>query len=446
MARPFTIFSPKIGNWIDQVEDPRQINKTDYDSSVLIWVGLFVFLLQLKASRNIDYKLGAQFLENFRGLFPVLGIENQKLSSIPHHGTVIDFLAQVAPAQLDQVRLEMIRRLIRMRVCEQYRLLDKYYLIAVDATQTITVTENEYQNNPEKYKHFLRRKISTDNNGDHYQYYLYALEAKLVTPDGLVFSVLTEFVENESQDVEKQDCEIKAFYRLAEKLKRYFPKTNLCLLFDSLYAGKPTFDIIKKNRWTSIIRFKEGSIPTVYKEFKDLLPLNTENRGQHIVDKNTSQDFRWVNDIDYEGHLLNILECQETTTKKDIEKTTTFIWICEQKINHSNYKKLANKGGRCRWKIENQGFNAQKNEGYELEHAYSKNHNAIKCFYILLQIAHTIMQLMTKGNLLENVAKTFGSIQNFIEELRILFTRQTIDTDSILTSLKESFQIRLNTS
>jgi len=448
LARPFTIFSPKIGQWIGKIKDPRQINKTDYKSSVLIWIGAFVFLLQLKASRNIDYKLGPEFLANFNGLFPILGIAPHVLNSIPHHGTVIDFLAKVSPEQLAQVQLTMIRRLIRMRIFEQYRLLDKHYLIAIDATQTITITETEYLNNPEKYRHFLRQKINIDD-GDgvtHYRYYLYALEAKLVTPDGLAFSVLTEFIENESQDVKKQDCELKAFYRLEKRLKEHFPKTNLCLLFDSLYAGKPVFDIIKKNKWTSIIRFKSGSIPSVFREFNDLLPLNTENTGQHVIGTDTMQVFRWVNDIEYEGHSLHLLECKETVTKKGRSKTTKFLWICEQRITPNNYKQLSNKGGRCRWKIENQGFNAQKNEGYELEHAYSKDNNAIKCFYILLQIAHIIIQLMLKGNLLKDIAKTFGSIRNFMEDLHNLFTRQTLDISSILTSLDKPFQIRLNSS
>ena len=57
-------------------------------------------------------------------------------------------------------------------------------------------------------------------------------------------------------------------------------------------------------------------------------------------------------------------------------------------------------GGRCRWKIENQGFNIQKNAGYGLEHIFSHNTNAQKNFYLLLQIAHIINQLVEHGSLL----------------------------------------------
>ncbi|MEW6620516.1 MAG: hypothetical protein AB1422_14465, partial [bacterium] len=104
------------------------------------------------------------------------------------------------------------------------------------------------------------------------------------------------------------------------------------MLFDSLYAGKPVFDLVEKNGWIYIIRFKEGSIPSVYKEFQNLLLISPENKGTHQVNANTSQDFRWVNDIEYEGHKLHILECQETTSGKKGEEKTFFTWICKTKI------------------------------------------------------------------------------------------------------------------
>lgn len=47
-----------------------------------------------------------------------------------------------------------------------------------------------------------------------------------------------------------------------------------------------------------------------------------------------------------------------------------------------------------RWKIENEGFNAQKKYGYSLGHLYSKNYQALKNHYYLLQIGHMISQCM----------------------------------------------------
>ena len=78
---------------------------------------------------------------------------------------------------------------------------------------------------------------------------------------------------------------------------------------------------------------------------------------------------------------------------------------------------IANKGGRLRWKIENEGFNVQKNDGYEMEHPYSERPNGFRVFYILLLMAHYISQLILHGNLIHALAKRFGSAKNFARRL-----------------------------
>ena len=53
--------------------------------------------------------------------------------------------------------------------------------------------------------------------------------------------------------------------------------------------------------------------------------------------------------------------------------------------------------GRKRWKIENEGFNIQKNGTFDIGHLYSKDSTAIKVHYLMIQIAHIIRQLLEKG-------------------------------------------------
>ena len=89
------------------------------------------------------------------------------------------------------------------------------------------------------------------------------LEAKIVTEGGLAQSVETEFIENTNRYT-KQDCELKAFYRLVKRLKRQYPQLKICLLLDSLYVADPVFKILDKYKWKYIITFKEGSMPDTY--------------------------------------------------------------------------------------------------------------------------------------------------------------------------------------
>jgi hypothetical protein len=64
--------------------------------------------------------------------------------------------------------------------------------------------------------------------------------------------------------------------------------------------------------------------------------------------------------------------------------------------------------GRQRWHIENQGFNRQKNSGLNLEHAFSTARELLKEYCYLLQIAHTILQILEAGRLLLAAAAEFG--------------------------------------
>jgi hypothetical protein len=94
-------------------------------------------------------------------------------------------------------------------------------------------------------------------------------------------------------------------------------------------------------------------------------------------------------------------------------------------VKESNVIALANKGGRDRWKIENQGFRAQKRGGYELEHAYTSDPKGAKIYYFCLQLAHMIDQLMYRGSLLGSVGrKALGAVtlQRELSIFRLTFS------------------------
>ena len=109
---------------------------------------------------------------------------------------------------------------------------------------------------------------------------------------------------------------------------------------------------------------------------------------------------------------------------------------------------VAEKGGRIRWKIENEGFNVQKNRGYGLEHAYSKDPHAAKIFYYLLQIAHMVFQLLEKGSLFSTAfPKGLGSSKNLALRLLEAWRNLSEWTGNMLSRLlEERIQIRLNSS
>ena len=258
-----------------------------------------------------------------------------------------------------------------------FRLLGKYYMVAVDGTGHLVFKDRH-----------CSYCLTKEKDGKIIYYYHNVLEAKIVTETGLALSVETEFIENNPMDT-KQDCELKAFYRMIKRLKKKFPQLNICLLLDSLYAADPVIELIEEYGWKYITTFKEGSMPDTYAEFNNLKNLCPENTAL-IKDENVSQHFSWVNDISYRGSCFDLLELKES---KDEGKYTKFVWLTNLKVGSNNFSKIS-KGGRLRWKIENEGFNIQKNRGYNLKHPYSSDEVAIKNFYLILQIAYIISQLM----------------------------------------------------
>ncbi|MFH1452920.1 MAG: transposase [Armatimonadota bacterium] len=353
------------------------------------------------------------------------------LDKVPHGDTLNYLLKGIPSKYIATLRTEMVRTLIRKKCFVNDRLGGRYYLIVIDGTWMLNF-------NKRHCKGCLKRAI----NEDKYIYYHPVLEAKLITVNGMAVSIATEFIENAGSS-SKQDCELKAFYRLAKRLKADFPQMKICIAADALYAAKPVFDICEKYHWKYIITFKEGSMPATYAEFENLKEIEPGNKENFTTAK-TVQNYQWITEINYEGHSLDILECVEANRKNN--KATKFVWLTNLPIKSANILQIA-QGGRARWKIENEGFNMQKNGGYGLEHAYSLNTEAMKNFYFLLQIAHIISQLMEKGNLLkDSLLKTYGSIKNFSLALWRAFVSKSLNPDEIDELLNTRIQIRFNTS
>lgn len=72
-----------------------------------------------------------------------------------------------------------------------------------------------------------------------------------------VCSIATETIENSakynkkklSDEEVKQDCESKAFIRMASKLKKRFPRLPICIVADGLYVSEKVLKTCQNNRW-----------------------------------------------------------------------------------------------------------------------------------------------------------------------------------------------------
>ena len=418
------------------IVDPRRPEFITYPLAALLFTGVLMYACRLGARRQIGhlFRANGPSASKFQALFQV--------ETCPHGDTLDAAFSRLNSAEVQEVVTSLTETLIRCKVLYPYRLLGRYFLVVMDGTGVLVFSERHCP------------QCLTRTHGGQTLYYHPLLEAKLVTPNGFAFSLMTEFIENPGEHPTKQDCELKAFYRLTERLKQRFPRLPICLLLDGLFAGGPTFARCQDNRWKYLVVLQEGDLASVHQEFDALTKLVPENHlGFHTGRQaEIHQDFRWANDIAYvdsdrREHTVSVLECLETKPQDGQPVTTRFKWISNFNLTGKTVIPLANEGGRLRWKIENEGFNVQKNGGFRLEHAYSQNATAAKVFYFLLQIAHLLVQLAEHGSLFRRAFPNgVGSAKNIALRLLEAWRNLRVTATALAQLLAGRFQIRFDTS
>lgn len=359
----------------------------------IIGASCFMFLLK-ESSRNAynndwqDDNLRSTIFKHFNICLPGADAIDHVLCNLPSN-------------ELEAVKMQIVSDLFERKTFRSSRLQSKYYTIAVDGTGMASFD----------HRHCEHCLTKTSKNGV-VTYFHYVLEAKLVTTSGYCISLASEFIENKSgRDYQKQDCEQKAFVRLATKIKKHYPRLPICILADGLYPNNTVFDICRRYGWKFIITLKDGCLKTFQTEV-DLLKSTSTKRTVYCADKTTrtTLEYLFLNDIEYSNETYSWVSCiQNVVNKKDnTTDATNFVYITNIRQDVENVISTAD-NGRLRWKIENEGFNTQKNLGYALEHKYSRtSYTAMQNYYQLLQIAHIINQFAEKSSNIIDLKKQYS--------------------------------------
>ena len=375
--------------------DEVRANASDYELAAHLTACLCLFLFKLGSRNQWNQKRGKpQFRNNYEKLFGF---------AMPHGDSINAVISRLDEGQVERLKQEMIRALLERKVFRSNRYLNKWYRIAIDGSGVVSFDHQHCG----QCLHKTSKKGKTTWSHQ-------VLDARLVTPNGFSVSLATVWIENPGgEDYDKQDCERKAFQRLAVKLHNAFPRLPLLILADGLYPYEGFFQTCRDYGWAFSTTFKEGNLPTVWKEVEALKLLQsdqqwTEARYQPVQSGQitTHCDYQWVTDLDYQGHTLYWVSNRETTIrhKHSMAKgvitlkyeQNNFITISSLPVNRKNVASTS-QTARLRWKIENEGFNTLKNGGYGMEHKWArKNYRALKNYYQFMQMAHLIHQLMLK--------------------------------------------------
>jgi hypothetical protein len=193
----------------------------------------------------------------------------------------------------------------------------------------------------------------------------------------------------------------------------------------------------------------------VNRSYHTVLPLVPENHKRLRLGPQLEkvQDFRWVKHLAYtdsqgRSHNLNMLVCQETqpprrSQQHHLQGIDPF-YPCSKQCRCLGQPGRSFTLENRERRLHSEGFNVQKNGGFQLEHPYAQEGTSRKVFYFLLQIAHLIFQLAAC------FAKPFpnglGSLKNIACRLLEAWRNLRLSSNAFQNLYKGRYQIRFDSS
>lgn len=223
---------------------------------------------------------------------------------LPHGVTENEFLERLDPENLENIQKGIAYTMIRRKTFEDARVLKKWQVI-IDATEL----DEGYQKKNDSY---LSRCYNRGKADEVIKYHRSMLEAKLYLGNNLVCSIASEPIENseeytnQSEEKIEQDCESKAFVRLAKKIKESFLRLPIIITADGLYVSQKVIQICTDNGWDYIIRYKEGCAPSIAREYQAL--PEKEKIGSEI---------EYQNEIIFQNTDVNLIYYAERKVQAD---------------------------------------------------------------------------------------------------------------------------------
>lgn len=415
---------PDFNLLLESIPDHRK--KKTYHVAEIIMAGLHIFIFKRGSRNNADNGISGNFENNYIKLFGM---------RLPVMDTVHIFLKNLPPGELEKLKQILVQRLVEKKVLSKYRFNNRY-VVGVDGTGMFSFDHEPFPGCPHK----------TSKNGIT-TWQAYVLEAKILCGNGFSISLTTEWLCNSENMDEKQDCELKAFVRLAENIKKTYPRLPIIIAADSLYPNKTIFNICKSNNWRFILTFKDGTLKSVWQEVYLLYPLDEKkNKIEEFLCRDKKgwlyEKIMFLNNLEYDKFKIDWVEYTKSYANSE-EYEARFVHVTDIRISKDNAFGISSTG-RLRWKIENEGFNTQKNGGYKLQHKYSeKNLFAMQNYYQLLQIAHLIIQLTEKlKKVKEGIAKSGRTIKSIWEDMLATMLKEIFIIEDLEIIINNTKQLR----
>jgi hypothetical protein len=307
------------------------------------------------------------------------------IKRVPCDTAMREILDPVEPEFLRPLFKGVFGALQRGKALEEMVFVEGHYLLALDGTgyfssqqiHCASCLETHHRNGTVTYRHQL-------------------VGAALVHPDRREVLPLMPEPIIKQDGTGKNDCERTAAKRFITTLRQDHPHLKLIVTEDSLSSNAPHIDVLQAHNLHYILGVKEGDHVSLFEQV-----AAAERAGRvtyydrHDETTGLRHRFRFVRDVPLNDSnadlLVNFLECWEWAP--DSDQVQHFSWVTDLCVTKGTVYQLM-RGGRARWRIENETFNTLKNQGYHFEHNFGHGYQHLSVvFASLMMLAFLVDQV-----------------------------------------------------
>jgi hypothetical protein len=321
-------------------------------------------------------------------------------------------LDQVDTEEVSPAFSDIFRQAQRGNVLKKFMFMDNCYLLSLDGTQ--------YFSSKKIHCPSCLQKINAKTGEVTYSHQM--LGAAIVHPDYQeVIPVCPEPIVKQDGET-KNDCERNAAKRFLEQVRRVHPHLGVIVTEDGLSSNAPHIRELVRHNMHFILGVKPGDHEWLFQQVEAAAKAGT-TMDVYVQKDAVTHRFRYLNEValneSNQDVLVNFLEYWEIQADGTSQH---FSWVTDILITHENVFQIM-RGGRARWKIENETFNTLKNQGYHFEHNFGHGqHNLSVVFALLMMLAFLVDQVVQLGcQLFRAVWRKEGCKVRMWEHMRALF-------------------------
>jgi hypothetical protein len=370
--------------------------------------GLAIFGLKFPSLLQFDHGMDDEIIRH--NLTSLYGIKHA-----PSDTYFRERLDEVKPESMKKPFKLIMAALQRGKELEAFKFIDGSYLVSIDGTGYFHSDAIHCDQCCEKH----HRNGTTS-------YYHQMLGAVMVHPDMRCVLPLAPEPILKQDGVKKNDCERNAAKRLLNDLRREHPHMKLTIIEDGLASNAPHISTLRELKMNFILGAKAGDHVFLFDWVDKSDVAWHEMKGE----KGKHYRFRFINKVPLnETNFdceVNFLECWETNSKGKVQH---FSWVTDFTLTCMNVYQIM-RGGRARWRIENETFNTLKNQGYHFEHNFGhgkKNLSSVMAHLMLLSFLIDQVQALACDMFQRAVVGSKGK-KRFWFRIRAVFTEMYVSS------------------